>query len=305
MRVISLRLGWAFDCVLMALIMMNLALGEEAYEEPKEAIVMTFDTQQSISGTGIMSSYRYINNDPLVLKSHSSGSGSYSSDSNIRDEGITISNIEYQDYTSSTQNIEFNENVSAAYFPTTIDIQGSARFGPIKSTWSDSTLTGNRGGAAIRARFDHARALVKNIATKILGSESFETIYSSTGSFEDSMRLKSAFNGSAQLSVSTVRPAIEQVTLASRLKESDRRVPTTTMDEYYIGTYSLDTTIKIADEGTLSTEEDDWASCCLNGYMSMPTYYQRGTYGFGSNAKGVFDCTCFKAAASAEFQKVH
>ena len=50
---------------------------------------------------------------------------------------------------------------------------------------------------------------------------------------------------------------------------------------------------------------DDWLPCCFGGYMTMPTYYQRGTYGFGSNVKGVFDCTCFKTPAAAEFPRVY
>lgn len=252
---------------------------------------MRFEAQQSISGNGIMSSYRCFHNDPLILKSHSSGSGAYSSDSRILAEDITVSNIKYEDYSSSTQRVNLNDSVRAAYFPTTINLQGSASFGPVKSTWSDSTLAGNRGGAAIRARFDHANALVTETTTKISGLQSLETIRNSAGSFEASMELNSAFNGTAQLSVIT--------------KDTNKRAPTTNLDELYIGTFSLSKTMKLAEKRTWSATEDDWQQCCIDGYKSLPTYYQRGTYGFGSDVKGVFDCTCFKTPASAEFQRVH
>lgn len=286
-----MRILRASACILIALIVIGSALGEEAFEEPKEASGMRFEANQSISGNGIMSSYRCFHNDPLILKSHSSGSGTYSSDSSILAEDIVISNIKYEEYSSSTQRVNFNDSVSAAYFPTTIDLQGSARFGPVKTSWSDSTLAGNRGGAAIKASFDHANALVKETVTKISGLESLETIQNSAGSFEASMELNSAFNGTAQLSVIT--------------KDRDERVPITTMDELYMGTFSLAKTMKLAEERTWSATEDDWQQCCIEGYASLPTYYQRGTYGFGSDVKGVFDCTCFKAPVSAEFQRVH
>lgn len=286
-----MRLGRALVCVLMALMVMDLALGEEAYEEPKEALGMRFEAQQAISGNGIMSSYRCFHYYPLVLQSHSSGSGSYSSDSSILAEDITVSNIKYEEYSSSTQRINFNDSVRAAYLPTTIDLQGSARFGPIKSTWSDSTRAGNRGGEAIRARFDHANALVKETRTKISGLESLETIQNSAGSFEASMELNSAFNGTAQLSVIT--------------KDPDKRAPTTNLDELYMGTFSMAKTMKLVDKKIRSEEEDDWQQCCINGYASLPTYYKRGTYGFGSDVKGVFDCTCFKTSVSAEFQRAY
>ena len=41
------------------------------------------------------------------------------------------------------------------------------------------------------------------------------------------------------------------------------------------------------------------------GYMTMPTYYQKGGGGFGSNVKGILDCTCFKAPTQAEFPRLY
>jgi hypothetical protein len=37
----------------------------------------------------------------------------------------------------------------------------------------------------------------------------------------------------------------------------------------------------------------------------MPTNYQKGGKGFGSNVKGVFDCTCFKAPTQAQFPRIY
>lgn len=274
-----------------------MALSEEAYVEPKDAKVLRFYTQQSISGNGFMSAYRCFNSDPIVLKSHSSGSGAYSSDSNILDEDIVLSNMVYEDYLSSKRSVNFNDNVSAAYFPTTVSPGGSARFGLIKSTWSDSTQAGNRGGATMKAAFGSARSLVKHMATEVSGIQSIETIQDSTGtgSFVASMELNSAFNGTAQLSA----------TVLDQSQSEDWGTPETAMDEYYRGTFSLTKKMKISQKRSRSTEMDDWMPCCIDGYKSMATYYQRGTYGFGPDVKGVFDCTCFKTPASAELQRAY
>jgi hypothetical protein len=35
----------------------------------------------------------------------------------------------------------------------------------------------------------------------------------------------------------------------------------------------------------------------------MPEVYQMGSNGFGSDVKGIFDCTCFKVPAIAEFPR--
>jgi hypothetical protein len=41
-------------------------------------------------------------------------------------------------------------------------------------------------------------------------------------------------------------------------------------------------------------QNESWLNCCDGGYLTMPTYYQKGSKGFGSKAKGIFDCTCWK-----------
>lgn len=274
---------------------MDLALSEEAFVENKKASGLKFYTQQSISGNGFMSAYRCFNSDPNILKSHSSGSGAYSSDSNILDEDIVLSNMIYEDYSSSKRSVKFNDNVSAAYFPTTISPGGSARFGPIKSTWSDSTQAGNHGGAVMKAAFDSAKSLVKHMATEVSGFLSIDAIERSAGSFEACMELNSAFNGTAQLSA----------TVLDQSQPDDWGTPETAMDEYYRGAFSLTKKMKISQKRSRSTGVDDWMPCCIDGYKSMATYYQRGTYGFGPDVKGVFDCTCFKTPASAEFQRAY
>jgi hypothetical protein len=63
----------------------------------------------------------------------------------------------------------------------------------------------------------------------------------------------------------------------------------------YVGNLNMSLAIKMDDYIIINTPDDEWLPpCCFGGYQTMPTYYQKGNKGFGSNVKGVFDCTCWK-----------
>ncbi len=81
--------------------------------------------------------------------------------------------------------------------------------------------------------------------------------------------------------------------------------PSIEIDEDYWGTYHIEKNMTIEVPYKKVVTSDDWLPCCFGGYMTMPTYYQKGGKGFGSNVKGVFDCTCFKAPTTAEFPRVY
>jgi hypothetical protein len=77
-------------------------------------------------------------------------------------------------------------------------------------------------------------------------------------------------------------------------------------DGRYIGDYEANRRVSMSsvyndttfdwlyDGDNLNLSYLDWMPCCVGGYLDMPTYYQKGTKGFGSNVKGIFDCTCWK-----------
>jgi len=63
----------------------------------------------------------------------------------------------------------------------------------------------------------------------------------------------------------------------------------------YVGNLNMSLAIKMDDYIISDIPNDEWLTpCCFGGYLTMPTYYQKGSKGFGSNAKDVFDCTCWK-----------
>jgi hypothetical protein len=67
--------------------------------------------------------------------------------------------------------------------------------------------------------------------------------------------------------------------------------PNVNIDHDYKGTFSLATKMNLTVSATKKWDDNDWLPCCFGGYLIMPTYYQKGTKGFGSNVKGIFDCT--------------
>ncbi|MCK9564579.1 MAG: hypothetical protein M0Q43_00850 [Methanothrix sp.] len=66
-------------------------------------------------------------------------------------------------------------------------------------------------------------------------------------------------------------------------------------EERYWGKYDLYRRInmKFVFEKTNDTndEADSWLPCCHSGWNDMMYFDQKG---FGTDAKGVFDCTCYK-----------
>jgi hypothetical protein len=253
---------------------MDLAQGEY-YEENNSIIGMRFDAQQSISGLGIASSYRCIQTDPLMLKSQSSGSGYYSSNSVIigkKDVDISGTDDEYK---SSGREVKFKENMSSAYLPTTTAAIGSFVTGPTKYKWSDITSEGNIGGVGMKISFSEADSLVKEISAEISGKQTIDRIHESSGSFKAGMELNSAFNGTAQVS--------------AIYKDQNETVPVAMLDEYYRGAFSLVKKMKISEKSTESGADEDELlelPCCFGGIIDISSSDMEGL-----SAECVFNCS--------------
>jgi hypothetical protein len=71
----------------------------------------------------------------------------------------------------------------------------------------------------------------------------------------------------------------------------------------YVGQQKIALLIDMASIVDRVKVDDDWLPCCFGGYLTEPTYYQKGSKGFGSNLTNIFDCTCFKPTSSAECSK--
>jgi hypothetical protein len=152
-------------CILIALMSVGLALADDIYDETITEEGLRFDSNQTVEGFGIASSYRCLASG--TLHSHSSGSGVFTSESKtvVRNGVVTKRNPESFDSDVGTG---LQENTSNAYSPTKLDFPGSFSSGPISSLWSDSTFAGSD-GVLLKASFDQVQALSKEMTTKICG----------------------------------------------------------------------------------------------------------------------------------------
>jgi hypothetical protein len=281
---------------LFALLMIGLAAAEE--EGDLESIVSgnKLSLNQSVSGVGFANSYRYLSADPNIYHSHISGSGAYSYDSaaTVQYDVELKFGSNLDDFISSDRKIEVQESVSAAYAATAIDLPGSFEIVPIKSLWRDASCGGSSDGAALKAIFDEASSLNKEMEFKSIGTRYIGlSNKDSSGSYDASMDLKASFNGTGRFGI--VEADVDDK-FSSSLDEPrpSRKDSITLIDEFYRGSFSLEKKMTISLKHTSTEDDDDWLPCCFGGYLTEPAYYKKGPKGFGSNLSSIFDCTCSK-----------
>ncbi len=260
-------------CILIALMSIGLAIDDDIDQTITEGL--RFDSNQTVEGFGIASSYRCMESLDRVLHSHSSGSGVFTSESKAMVREGVVAKIAPDSFKLDT-GIGLQENTSNAYSPTKLDFPGSFHSGPISSLWSDSTIlsAGNNNASALEASFDHAQALNKEMTTKVSGMGSYEDILSST-SFEGSMDLNAVFNGTAQI--------------GAYVGPLNGTNPNVLMDEYYLGTFTISKKMKIGFKSSLTQEEEEWLPCCSGGWINM-NYIDKKSFPVDVNR--VFNCTC-------------
>jgi len=263
--------------ILIALMSIGLAFADEEITEEILREGLRFDSNQTVEGFGIASTYRCMASWDRVLHSHSSGSGVFTSESKTLVQNGVVAKRTPESFESNI-GIGLQENTSNAYSPTKLDYPGSFRSGPISSLWSDSTFAGNDNGIVLKARFDHVQALNKEMTTKVSGAGSIEelTDSKSSASFGASMKLNAAFNGTGQMGmyVGTIKG-----------ENLDALV-----DEYYRGTFTISKKMEIAFKSSLLQDEDDWLPCCSGGWDYMN---YKNKEGFPDDVDRVFNCTCF------------
>jgi hypothetical protein len=77
-------------------------------------------------------------------------------------------------------------------------------------------------------------------------------------------------------------------------KIADMQRPANEGRDRYVGNFDITRKIHMNSSAWKIEYDDDWLPCCYGGYLTMPTYYQKGSKGFGGNVKNVFDCTCWR-----------
>ena len=312
---------------------------EEGYILEKEEKKMTFAIDQQVSGIGFFSTYRYalmpdatgtegrlFNGVELEKRGHGSGTinaqslfsgeNSYTNTSRLfdTDEGEEIEVLErrdeievFEDYEEeATSVVDLKEDSKMTYDPTVMAV--GARYyaqHPItfKSLLNDDTWAKNRNG------FNSLNHKIEGAHGLDMGLEAQSDATNTTIKVDESLVNGKAHIGALLLAgiprdeeadEETEEDAEEDALKPGHAMKAWHK-PIFEVDADYIGTYHIRNNMTL----TISEEEKEfenpWLPCCFGGYLDMPTNYQKGTVGFGSNVASIFDCSCIKSLGKAEF----
>jgi hypothetical protein len=91
---------------------------------------------------------------------------------------------------------------------------------------------------------------------------------------------------------------LEMLQGGSRKSKSAWSNPDIDVDQVYTGTFEFATKMNLTVPVYKSVSEDYWLPCCSGGWEDMMNSDKKG---FGTDAKGIFDCTCPKGLAKDQY----
>jgi len=281
----------------------------------------TFSFEQSVQGNGYFMTYMYVRQGALAAKNYAHGSGSV-------DNEMVMSAYEnwhrwhpigedWNDYVVSC--IQFKEDAAMVYAPMSIAVgTGFYAANPIdyssllkEKTWIKNYLS----ASSIHHEIEYAHAIDKEL--EFTAKEKFNHTYDPElvtvgytnfkvnedvtdgkihfGVLQGSRATMLPTGGSLDITNTVWDPfEVMGASSSSAPFSTAWKNPSIEIDEDYWGTYHIEKNITLEVPYKKIVKSDDWLPCCFGGYLTMPTYYQKASKGFGSNVKGIFDCTCWK-----------
>ena len=288
---------------------------------------VSFSFEQSVQGNGYFMNYMYVKADNLAMKNYAHGSGSINNevilnsfDFNKTDHPVA------EDYIDrDLACIQFKEDNAMVYAPMRMAIgNGFYAANPVdyssllkEKTWVKNYLA----GSSMHHEVEYAHALDKEL--ELVAKENETNIYDPTYTRVAYTQMKineDVTDGKAHIGV--LQQGNDRGFSTSDIGKdlADPRFgaagfkgpyawknPAIEIDEDYWGTYHIEKNMTLEVPYKEISKSDDWLPCCSGGYLTMPTYYQAGSKGFGSNLKNVFDCTCayVKPPTAAQFPRVY
>ena len=322
-------LAVSFALILIALIGSSMAatpssslVGPGSYEEKN----ITFNFEQSVQSNGYSMTYLYAKSGNVEVKNYAHGSGSLNSESTLTYQQLNKQNHPlYTDYNDFTQNcIQFKEDVSMVYAPMRITVgNGYYAANPFdyNSLLKEKTWVKNyRAGTSMHHEVEYAHALDKEL--EIVGKEKFnytyDPVWEGVGFTEMKIKedvtdgkahigvLQSNTDYAGKLAKDGKTPLSDFTSLkglGSGMLSSAWKKPSIEIDEDYWGTSHIEKNMTLEVPYYKKTSSDDWLPCCSGGYLTMPASYIGDAK--LKSAKGIFDCSCFKAPNQAQFPRVY
>jgi hypothetical protein len=299
--------------VLVALIGSSLASTSE-YSERNT----TFSFEQSVQGNGYFMTYMYAKAGNSALKNYAHGSGSLNSELLLSYQNLNrTTHNTYSDFNDFDQNcIQFKEDVAMVYAPVRIAVgNGYYAANPLdySSLLKEKTWVKNyRAGTSMHHEVEYAHALDKelNVVIKDKRNYTYDPVWEGVGYTSMTIN-EDVTDGKTHFGVLQANENLASQASATRdlsdsnlanMKYSAWRKPTIEIDEDYWGTYHIEKNMTLEVPYYIKRTTDDWLPCCFGGYLDS-TYPK--TYMGLKSAKGIFDCTCFKAPTQAQFPRVY
>ena len=277
-----------------------------------------------MQGNGYFVTYLYAKAGNVALKNYAHGSGSLNSEATLTYQNLDRSthNV-YSDYNDFAQDcIQFKEDVSMVYAPMRIAVgNGYYAANPLdyssllkEKTWVKNYLA----GTSMHHEVEYAHALDKEleIVAKDKRNMTWDPELESVG-YTQMKLVEDVTDGKAHIGVLQANEnfldnsGISQpdytnantLDYVSSMIKSAWKNPSIEIDEDYWGTYHIEKNMTLEVPYHLIQKGEDWLPCCFGGYLTIPTTYMGDSKLKG--AKGVFDCTCFKAPTQAQFPRIY
>ncbi len=281
------------------------------YEESNR----TFDFEQNVQGNGYFVTYLYAKAGNVAVKNYAHGSGSLNSEATLTYQNLDRStHYAYSDYNDFAQDcIQFKEDVAMVYAPMKIAVgTGYYAANPLdyssllkEKTWVKNYLA----GTSMHHEVEYAHALDKEleIVAKDKWNMTWDPELESVG-YTQMKITEDVTDGKAHIGVLQANDNFANYMVGDLdngflATKSAWKNPSIEIDEDYWGTYHIEKNMTLEVPYHLIQKKEDWLPCCFGGYLTLPTTY-RGDLGL-KGAKGVFDCTCFKAPTVAEFPRTY
>jgi hypothetical protein len=274
----------------------------------------TFGFEQSVQGNGYFMTYLYAKAGNVALKNYAHGSGSLNSEATLVYQNMDRATHDaYSDYNDFAQDcIQFKEDVSMVYAPMKIAVgNGYYAANPLdyssllkEKTWVKNYLA----GTSMHHEVEYAHALDKQleIVAKDKINMTWDPELVSVG-YTQMKIVEDVTDGKAHIGVLQANENfVSQISpnLDVSSSKSAWRNPSIEIDEDYWGTYHIEKNMTLEVPYHLIQKGGDWLPCCFGGFSDSAYPYPAKFMGLKS-AKGVFDCTCFKAPTTAQFPRVY
>ncbi len=322
-------LAVSFAFILVTLIGVSMAatpssslVGPGSYEEKD----ISFNMEQNVQSTGYFQTYLYAESGNVAVKNYAHGSGSLNSDAILIYQELNKQNHPlYNDYNDFNQNcIQLKEDATMVYAPMNIAV-GTGYYAANLMDYSSllkekSWVKNYRAGTSMHHEVEYAHALDKELEINVKEkfNYTYDPVWEGVGFTQMNINedvtegrvhigvLQSNTDYAGKLAKDRKTPLHDFTSLKGLgpgLLSSAWKNPAIEIDEDYWGTSHIEKNMTLEVPYYKKTSSDDWLPCCFGGYLTMPASYV-GDAKFKS-AKGVFDCTCFKAPNQAQFPRIY